>query len=220
METRSLYNPETAPELEIGKIQMWIDLFPLNDNIHLNLPKPVDVSLRKPKKFQLRVIIHKTKNVILYDQNLITGDKSSDIYIRGYLCDQVNEYCRTDVHYRSSDGNGYFNWRFMFNFDYLPVEERIVYKTKNFFRFTNDEQKSKPILTLECFDFGSLSDHLLGKIELDLSKLKKGTSNYHSCSLKMFNDLNWSTINLFKNRVHRGWWPFYSPKNNQELTVR
>lgn len=30
---------------------------------------------------------------------------------------------KTDVHYRSLDGDGNFNWRFVFGFDYLPTEQ-------------------------------------------------------------------------------------------------
>lgn len=32
----------------------------------------------------------------------------------------------TDIHYRSLTGEGNFNWRFIFPFDYLAAEERIV----------------------------------------------------------------------------------------------
>ena len=30
---------------------------------------------------------------------------------------------KTDVHYRSLGGEGNFNWRFIFPFDYLPAEQ-------------------------------------------------------------------------------------------------
>lgn len=30
---------------------------------------------------------------------------------------------KTDVHYRSLGGEGNFNWRFVFPFDYLPAEQ-------------------------------------------------------------------------------------------------
>lgn len=32
----------------------------------------------------------------------------------------------TDIHYRSLTGEGNFNWRFIYPFDYLAAEERIV----------------------------------------------------------------------------------------------
>lgn len=137
METRSLYNPEAGLELEQGKIQMWIDMFLLDDyhshnhqsnsnsSHHYKAPAPIDVSVRKPKRFQLRVVIFNTKNVILDDVNLITGERKSDIYVKGFIGTDSPAQ-KTDVHYRSLDGEGNFNWRFVFDFDYLPQEKRIV----------------------------------------------------------------------------------------------
>lgn len=37
---------------------------------------------------------------------------------------------KTDVHYRSLDGDGNFNWRFVFEFDYLPAEQLCVVSRK------------------------------------------------------------------------------------------
>lgn len=37
---------------------------------------------------------------------------------------------KTDVHYRSLDGDGNFNWRFIFEFDYLPAEQLCVVSRK------------------------------------------------------------------------------------------
>lgn len=39
---------------------------------------------------------------------------------------------KTDVHCRSLDGEGNFNWRFVFPFAYLPAEESLVVKRKVF----------------------------------------------------------------------------------------
>ena len=36
----------------------------------------------------------------------------------------------TDVHYRSLTGEGNFNWRFVFPFDYLAAEEKVVVSKK------------------------------------------------------------------------------------------
>ena len=36
----------------------------------------------------------------------------------------------TDIHYRSLDGEGNFNWRFVFQFDYLPQEKVVVINEK------------------------------------------------------------------------------------------
>jgi hypothetical protein len=37
---------------------------------------------------------------------------------------------KTDVHYRSLDGEGNFNWRFVFPFDYLPAEQLCILAKK------------------------------------------------------------------------------------------
>ena len=41
-----------------------------------------------------------------------------------------DETQKTDVHYRSMDGEGNFNWRFVFPFEYLPAEQMMVIKKK------------------------------------------------------------------------------------------
>lgn len=37
---------------------------------------------------------------------------------------------KTDVHYRSLDGDGNFNWRFVFEFDFLPAEQLCLVSKK------------------------------------------------------------------------------------------
>lgn len=36
-------------------------------------------------RYELRVIIWNTEDVILEDSNFLTGQKSSDIYVKGYI---------------------------------------------------------------------------------------------------------------------------------------
>ena len=44
---------------------------------------PVDVSPRKPSSYELRVIIWNTDEVVLEDDAFFSGDKMSDIYVKG-----------------------------------------------------------------------------------------------------------------------------------------
>ncbi len=44
------------------------------------------------------------------------------IHIHSWLRGQ-DDTQKTDVHYRSMDGEGNFNWRFVFPFEYLPAEQ-------------------------------------------------------------------------------------------------
>ena len=53
----------------------------------------------------------------------------SDIYVTGWM-KGIDEKQETDVHYRSMDGEGNFNWRFVFPFNYLVSEQTMVVKKK------------------------------------------------------------------------------------------
>lgn len=63
------------------------------------------------------------------------------IWLRFFLCiKSAISYCHrwllgddkqeTDIHYRSLTGEGNFNWRFVFPFDYLVAEEKCVVTKK------------------------------------------------------------------------------------------
>ena len=79
VETRPLYNPD-KPGIEQGKIEMFVDMFPMD----MPLPAlPVEVAPRKPANYELRVIVWNTDEVVLEDENVFSGDKMSDIYIKG-----------------------------------------------------------------------------------------------------------------------------------------
>lgn len=79
VETRAIFNPD-KPGIEQGKLELWVDMFPMD----MPLPGlPVDVSPRKPSSFELRVIIWNTDEVVLEDDAFFSGDKMSDIYVKG-----------------------------------------------------------------------------------------------------------------------------------------
>jgi len=69
---------------------------------------------------------------------------------------------------RSLTGEGNFNWRFLFPFEYLRAEEKIVYRKKDSVLSMNDvEIKVPPNLTLQIWDADLISrDDFLGRSAL------------------------------------------------------
>lgn len=205
IETRTLFN-KARPGMDQGQVQMWIDMFPI-DSPH---PGPsVDISPRKPKGYELRIIIWNTEDVILEDSNFLTGQQSSDIYIKGWLKGFEGDRQETDVHYNSLTGEGNFNWRFVFPFHYLPAEKVVVVKKReNIFSLDKTEQKLPAILCLQVWDFDTLSsDDFLGTVELDLHSFPRGAKNAKSCKLEMMTE-GFEKISIFQQKRARGWWPF------------
>lgn len=217
VETRPLYNPE-KPGIEQGKLEMWVDMFPMD------MPSPgpsLDISPRKPKSYELRVIIWNTDDVVLEDDAFFTGEKMSDIYVKGWL--KGPEDCQsTDIHYRSLTGEGNFNWRFIFPFDYLVAEEKIVINRKeSLFSWDETECKIPARLELQVWDADHFSaDDFLGAITLDLNRFPRGAKNSKLCSLGMLKtDGSVPMVNIFKQKRIKAWWPFYVKKENEDMEL-
>ena len=69
-----------------GKVEMWVDMFPMD------MPPPkfqVDISPRKPTVWELRVIVWNTDEVVLEDDAFFSGDKMSDIYVKGWVNNNI-----------------------------------------------------------------------------------------------------------------------------------
>ncbi|KAM9710649.1 LOW QUALITY PROTEIN: fer-1-like protein 6 [Menidia menidia] len=205
IETRTLFN-KARPGMDQGQVQMWVDMFPLD------LPPPgpsVDISPRKPKGYELRIVVWNTEDVILEDSNFLTGQQSSDIYVKGWLKGLEDDRQETDVHYSSLTGEGNFNWRFVFPFSYLPAEKvLVVRKRENIFSLDQSERKLPAVLVLQVWDFETLSsDDFLGTLELDLHGFPHGAKTAKFCKLEMLSDGK-ERISIFQQKRARGWWPF------------
>ncbi|XP_054671492.1 fer-1-like protein 6 isoform X5 [Grus americana] len=207
IETRPLYHKD-KPGMEQGRVQMWVDMFPKD----MPLPgPPVDISPRKPKGYELRVIIWNTEDVILEDENIFTGQKSSDIYVKGWLKGLEEDKQETDVHYNSLTGEGNFNWRFVFPFHYLPAEKQmVVSKRENIFSLEKTERKIPAELVLQVWDFERLSaDDFLGTLELNLNGFPRAAKTAKSCDLGMVMAASEENkMSIFQQKRVRGWWPF------------
>uniref|UniRef100_A0A8B9L2A3 Otoferlin b n=1 Tax=Astyanax mexicanus TaxID=7994 RepID=A0A8B9L2A3_ASTMX len=218
VETRPLLNPD-KPGIEQGRIEMWVDMFPKD----MPAPGPaLDISPRKPKKFELRVIIWNTDEVVLEDDDIFTGEKSSDIFVRGWLKGQQEDKQDTDVHYHSLTGEGNFNWRFIYPFDYLMAEEKIVIsKKESMFSWDETEYKIPARLNIQVWDADHFSaDDFLGAIELDLNRFPRGAKTAKQCTIDMvLNEQEMPMVNIFKQKRIKGWWPFVARDENDELEI-
>uniref|UniRef100_A0A0P6J552 Otoferlin n=1 Tax=Heterocephalus glaber TaxID=10181 RepID=A0A0P6J552_HETGA len=218
VETRPLLNPD-KPGIEQGRLELWVDMFPMD----MPAPgTPLDISPRKPKKYELRVIVWNTDEVVLEDDDFFTGEKSSDIFVRGWLKGQQEDKQDTDVHYHSLTGEGNFNWRYLFPFDYLAAEEKIVIsKKESMFSWDETEYKIPARLTLQIWDADHFSaDDFLGAIELDLNRFPRGAKTAKQCSMEMATgEVDVPLVSIFKQKRVKGWWPLLARNENDEFEL-
>nr|XP_054765598.1 myoferlin-like [Lytechinus pictus] len=212
VETRCLYN-SAMPDLPQGQLEMWVDMFPTDPNNPAVAPgPPFHISPRIPKKFQVRCIIWNTMNVDLQEVS-ITGERMSDIYIKGWLSG-VDEKQETDVHYRSLNGEGNFNWRFVFDMNYIPPEQVIVVKKKeHFWSVSETETRVPATLVIQIWDNDKFSaDDFIGTLELDLNRMMSPIKKVQSCTIERLpeGDDPSPNMSLFERKRVKGWWPCYN----------
>uniref|UniRef100_A0A8C2UD53 Myoferlin n=1 Tax=Coturnix japonica TaxID=93934 RepID=A0A8C2UD53_COTJA len=221
VETRTLYST-FQPNIPQGKLQMWVDVFPKS----LGPPgPPFNITPRKAKKYVLRVIVWNTKDVLL-DEKSITGEEMSDIYVKGWMPGNEENKQKTDVHYRSLDGEGNFNWRFVFPFDYLPAEQLcIVSKKEHFWSLDKTEFRIPPKLIIQIWDNDKFSlDDYLGFVELDLHKTIIPAKVPEKCNMDMIPEHKADssqkapmTASLFEQKSMKGWWPCCVEKDGSRV---
>ncbi|XP_070528249.1 otoferlin [Cardiocondyla obscurior] len=204
VERRPLFNVK-RPGLEQGKLEMWVDMFRIE---HLP-PKPaINIASPIPEEYEIRVIIWNTEDVPLTESQFLTGEKCSDIYVKGRWI-QYENYQKTDIHYNSLTGESNFNWRFVFRVTYSKGENVMIVRRKMSVFAKNEIEERLPCkLHLQVWDSDHFSsDDFLGELTLDLSKMPRGSTNSKNCTLKLLQP-QLPTINLFKVTRTRAWWPF------------
>uniref|UniRef100_A0A452DVR7 Dysferlin n=1 Tax=Capra hircus TaxID=9925 RepID=A0A452DVR7_CAPHI len=216
VESRPLYSP-LQPDIEQGKLQMWVDLFPKA----LGRPgPPFNITPRRARRFFLRCIIWNTKDVILDDLS-ITGEKMSDIYVKGWMVGFEEHKQKTDVHYRSLGGEGNFNWRFVFPFDYLPAEQVCTVSKKDaFWRLDKTESKIPARVIFQIWDNDKFSfDDFLGSLQLDLNHMPKPAKTAEKCSVDQLEATFHPErfVSLFEQKTVKGWWPCVADEGEKKM---
>lgn len=64
-----------------GKLEIWIDMF---QSGQLPPKPPINIVPQAPEEYEIRVIIWNTEDVPLVESQFLTGEKCSDIYVKGY----------------------------------------------------------------------------------------------------------------------------------------
>uniref|UniRef100_A0A3Q3GKY8 Fer-1 like family member 4 n=1 Tax=Labrus bergylta TaxID=56723 RepID=A0A3Q3GKY8_9LABR len=214
VEIRSLINQDN-PGLPQGYLHMWVDMFPTD----VPAPPPVDIKPRKPEQYELRVIIWNTDDVFLDDVNPFTGDPSSDIYVKGWIRGLEGDKQETDVHFNSLTGEGNFNWRFIFRFDYLPTEKEVVFKKKeSFFSLEESEFRQPAVMSLQVWDYDRISaNDFLGAIEFRLYDMVRPAKTSGKCKIDMAKDRASPRFSIFRAKKMKGWWPLTRLKTAEDF---
>ena len=217
IEMRPLFNP-VQPNVEQGRLHMWVDVFPTS----LGTPgPPYRIEPRRAKEYVLRCIIWNTVDVIL-DETSITGEQMSDIYVKGWVSG-LDEKQKTDVHYRSLDGEGNFNWRFVFPFEFIPEEQTMVVKKKeHFWSLDETVQNLQPILMLQIWDNDIFNpDDFLGTVALNLNAMPRPKKDSSKCSVDQLPDIQTASqvelVSLFDQKRLRGFWPTYNEQDGTRV---
>eukprot|EP00002_Diphylleia_rotans_P017881 TRINITY_DN346_c0_g1_i6.p1 TRINITY_DN346_c0_g1~~TRINITY_DN346_c0_g1_i6.p1 ORF type:complete len:885 (-),score=181.91 TRINITY_DN346_c0_g1_i6:446-3100(-) len=107
-EFRTLWSPDSSSPQ--GKVEMWLEILTLEE-ARQTPPTPISAPAAEP--YELRVIIWNTEKVSL------GGKDQRDIFVTATIGGAPKQ--RTDIHWRSADGTGNFNWRMIFPVT-IPME--------------------------------------------------------------------------------------------------
>ncbi|CAF3469754.1 unnamed protein product [Rotaria socialis] len=215
IECRSLFNP-AFPDTEQGKLEMWLDFFPMSRPPSSGM---TDITPPKPTSYQLRLTVWNTSDVELNDENFLTGEQSSDIYVKAWIIGEKVDAQQTDIHYRSLAGEGNFNWRFVFDFQFLDIEEKVVFEAKDsLFQVGNTLKKIPPRIIIRIYDADFFfADDFLAECILNLKSFKYGAKTSKKCNANILLDPKHKGINLFASKRIAGWWPMIAPLKAGEI---
>ncbi|KAJ8737899.1 hypothetical protein PYW08_000494 [Mythimna loreyi] len=207
VETRPLTN-SGKNGLEQGKLQMWVDIFPLDADVYI--PPGVNITPKKLEDYELRVVVWDVQGL----KQTVHGKKVTDIYVRAWI-DAVEQAQYTDVHYNSASGEGRFNWRMIFHFQFHQAEKKLVRKEKG--PFTEVEEHMTPIFVVQVLDSDAASqDDFLASASFNLNSMYRGEKCPSKCNVAAMQKQK--KINLFSTMKVRAWWPLIYTNRNTGLS--
>eukprot|EP01065_Artemidia_motanka_P052325 TRINITY_DN9425_c0_g1_i1.p1 TRINITY_DN9425_c0_g1~~TRINITY_DN9425_c0_g1_i1.p1 ORF type:complete len:2387 (+),score=668.56 TRINITY_DN9425_c0_g1_i1:60-7220(+) len=167
-------------------------------------PSMIDLTLPPNEEYELRVIVWNCRNVPLQDTSIL-GESMSDIYVKSFLAggrprsgllrgrSGFAKVQQTDVHYRSKDGVGMFNWRFKFPVSYVRRSNRLIVDPESdkarLFHVRKTQKPVPPVLTVQIWDSDLLpgTDDYLGEVHIPLDRtLQSATIDGHIRPLGLF----------------------------------
>ncbi|XP_058280307.1 dysferlin-like [Hirundo rustica] len=159
---------------------------------------------------------YKSDRIVFRDQEYVLSELG-----KMWLVGHEENKQKTDVHYRSMGGEGNFNWRFVFPFDYLPAEQMChVARKEHFWSLDKTENKIPPQLILQIWDNDKFSfDDYLGSIQMDLNRMPKPAKTAEKCSLDLVDDSLSSgrSVSLFEQKTVKGWWPCVAEQEKRKI---
>uniref|UniRef100_A0A2K6GWG7 C2 domain-containing protein n=1 Tax=Propithecus coquereli TaxID=379532 RepID=A0A2K6GWG7_PROCO len=211
---------QEMPDFGIQLVPEHVETRPLYHPRSPGLLQVLPASCSTPSApLKLRVIIWNTEDVVLDDVNPLTGEMSSDIYVKSWVKGLEHDKQETDVHFNSLTGEGNFNWRFVFRFDYLPTEREVsVRRRPGPFALEEAEFRQPAVLVLQVWDYDRISaNDFLGSLELQLPDMVRGARSPELCSVRLARDGAGPRCNLFRCRRLRGWWPMVKLQEAEDV---
>ncbi|KJH44587.1 C2 domain protein [Dictyocaulus viviparus] len=161
-----------AREEILGRPLQQVALYVLKKLTYGAVPPPLDITPREPEKYQLRIALFNVFGAIPVKRSF--GTPVSDLYVKVFM-NGAQKRQKSDVHFRSLDGCGEFNWRFVIDISYNPWEQKIVnYNKKRFLRKASEEMVD-PLVIIQLWDKNKFrKDVMLGEMVMDMTHFREG----------------------------------------------